>query len=201
MSFLEAKTKFSALGETLLPHVQQFDCGNEDLNEFFKEDCIKYSEQLLGKTYCFHLEEDESKIVALFTVSNDSLKVRDLPRSRKEKVIREMPRGKHISSYPSVLIGRLGLNKEYKGIITDGKSIGDELMDFIKAWFVHPNNKTGCRFVVVDAYNEDKVLGYYHRNGFRTLFSTEDQEANYFGRDEARTRLMYFDLITLNPSE
>lgn len=199
MSFLEENTTFSVLGENLLPHVKQFDCGNEDLNEFFQEDCIKYSEQLLGKTYCFHLDADESSIIALFTVSNDSLKVQDLPNSRKKKLLERVPRGKHISSYPSVLIGRLGIAREYHGRITESKSIGDELMDFIKAWFIDPHNKTGCRFIVVDAYNEERVIAYYERNGFKMLFSTEEQETDYFGRDEAKTRLMYFDLITLNP--
>lgn len=36
-------------------------------------------------------------------------------------------------------------------------------MSFIKDWFRHEDNKTGCRFIVVDAYNEDKVLRYYEK--------------------------------------
>ena len=39
-------------------------------------------------------------------------------------------------------------------------------MSFIKDWFRHEDNKTGCRFIVVDAYNEEKVLRYYEKNGF-----------------------------------
>lgn len=45
-------------------------------------------------------------------------------------------------------------------------------MAFIKDWFRHEDNKTGCRFIVVDAYNEDKVLTYYDKNGFVTLYKT-----------------------------
>ena len=44
-------------------------------------------------------------------------------------------------------------------------SIKTKLMSFIKDWFRHEDNKTGCRFIVVDAYNEEKVLRYYERNG------------------------------------
>ena len=74
-------------------------------------------------------------------------------------------------------------------------------MDFIKSWFIDSSNKTGCRFVVVDSYNEEKPLKYYSNNGFQFLFSTEEQEQEYTGlkKDQRlKTRLMYFDLIQLS---
>jgi hypothetical protein len=75
-------------------------------------------------------------------------------------------------------------------------------MDFIKSWFIDPENKTGCRFVVVDSYNEDIPLAYYQRNSFEFLFSSPEQEKAYMGLPEdyaLKTRLMYFDLIVLSP--
>ena len=54
-------------------------------------------------------------------------------------------------SYPAVLIGRLGVNCEFQNTPIH---IGRQLMSFIKDWFRHEDNKTGCRFIVVDAYNE-----------------------------------------------
>lgn len=88
-------------------------------------------------------------MVCAFTVSNDSIKVNTLPNNRKKKLVKSIPRKKHFRSYTAVLIGRLGVNQNFKGI-----GIGKELMDFIKSWFIGSNNKTGCRFLVVDAYNE-----------------------------------------------
>ncbi|MFT4153952.1 hypothetical protein [Parafilimonas sp.] len=73
-------------------------------------------------------------------------------------------------------------------------------MNFIKAWFIDPDNKTACRFLVVDAYNEPKPLSYYKRNGFIELFSAEEQEkesTNLPAEYELKTRLLYFDLIVL----
>ena len=73
-------------------------------------------------------------------------------------------------------------------------------MNFIKSWFIDSNNKTGCRFIVVDSYNEDIPLYYYQKNGFLFLFSTEQQEKDYMGldkNDKLNTRLLYFDLIVL----
>ncbi len=70
-------------------------------------------------------------------------------------------------------------------------------VSFIKDWFRHEDNKTGCRFIVVDAYNEDKVLRYYEKNGFVPLYKTEEIEKQYYDipQDEhLKTRLLYFDL-------
>ena len=73
-------------------------------------------------------------------------------------------------------------------------------MDFIKAWFVDPSNKTGCRYLVVDAYNEEIPIAFYKRNGFDFMFSTEEQEKKYrqiVSDSPLKTRLMFFDLIVI----
>ncbi len=195
MNFLANNCPFSVRNEVVLKSSSFFDCGHPDLNDFFSNDCIAYSKELLGKSYCFRLDSDQSVIACAFTVSNDSIKVNSLPNSRKKKLVKSIPRPKQFRSYPAVLIGRLGVNQNYKGV-----GIGRELMDFIKSWFIDPNNKTGCRFIVVDAYNEPIPIKYYMQNDFEFLFSTEEQEKEYMGLlldDQLKTRLMYFDLIVL----
>ncbi len=196
MDFLANQCTFSVLTSDVIEECKHFDCGHSDLNDFFANDCIKYSNELLGKSYCFRLDESPSLIVCAFTISNDSIKTTFLPNSRKKKVSKPIPREKHMRSYPAVLIGRLGVNVEFHE-----KGLGRELMDFVKSWFVDPSNKTGCRFIVVDSYNEEMPLNYYAKNGFGFLFSTEDQEREYTGLSEGQeleTRLMYFDLIQLS---
>jgi len=64
------------------------------------------------------------------------------------------------------------------------KGIGTELLDFIKVSFT-TENKTGCRFLIVDAYNKERTINFYKRNDFDFL-STADKDED--------TRLMYFDL-------
>ena len=77
-------------------------------------------------------------------------------------------------------------------------------MDFIKVLF-RTNNRTGCRFLIVDALNRPKTLHYYEKNGFRYLIDDERLEAKYMGIGVGRlplnTRLMYFDLLKLDVSE
>ena len=89
------------------------------------------------------------------------------------------------------------------------RGIGSQILDFIKMWFDAPDNKTACRFVIVDAKNEPEVLTFYQKNGFEYLFTTELQEDLYTKpvKDKAeenerrinprklKTRLMYFDLL------
>ena len=61
-------------------------------------------------------------------------------------------------------------------------------------------NKTGCRFLIVDAYNCMVPLDFYQKNEFLFLFSTEQQEAENLGYDMTKslhTRLMYYDLKKL----
>ena len=84
----------------------------------------------------------------MFTLSNDSIRVDVIPNSRGRKLSHDIPREKRMRRYPAVLIGRLGISTKFQHL-----HVGTEVMDFIKSWFVEPYNKTGCRYLVVDAYN------------------------------------------------
>ena len=137
----------------VIAECRPFSCGNADLDEFFQHDAPLYSKQMLGKSYCFRLDEDSSVIVCAFTLSNDSIRVDMLPNSREKKVRKNIPRSKQMRRYPGVLIGRLGINVDFAH-----RGIGSELMEFIKSWFLDAGNKTGCRFLIVDAYNEEIPL-------------------------------------------
>ena len=102
---------------------------------------------------------------------------------------------KNLRRYPAVLIGRLGTSKNF-----EGKGYGSAVMDFIKLWF-RSENKTGCRFIIVDAYNNPRTIHYYQKNGFKFLVADERLEAKYMGigvgRLPLKTRLMYYDLLNI----
>ena len=178
--------------EDVMHKCMSFSCGDEDLNSFFMEDAFLYAEEMLGKTYCWVTKSKPYRIVALITLANDSIKAHKLESSSRNRLQRNISNAKRGRSYPAVLIGRIGVNEEYQGM-----HIGSQLLDFVKAWFCHKDNKTGCRFVVVDAYNKLGVLNFYSNNGFKFLFKTEDDEKLYYEVDDnsiIHIRLMYFDL-------
>lgn len=195
MGFLRDKCKLVRLDEALMQSCQPFTCGDKDLDDFFFNDALRYQRELLGKTYCFVLDEAPTVIVCMFTLSNDSIRVDVLPNNRSRKVSKDIPREKHMRRYPGVLIGRLGINESFAH-----SGIGTELMFFLKSWFIDEANKTGCRFLIVDAYNKDVPLRYYEKNEFQYLFSTEAQEAANLGYEPTtrlHTRLMFYDLKNL----
>lgn len=199
MGFLEDYCLFQVLTDEKIAGSKPFYCGSDDLDEFFHENVTKFSYNLMGKSYCFVLEDDPETIVCAFTVSNDSIRAYDLPRSRHD-YMKHMTH-KHLRRYPGVLVGRLAVNKGFAH-----KGIGSEVLQFIKQWFVAPDNKTGCRFVVVDAVNNENVLQFYLNNGFVYLFTTEEQEFLYTGGRKGdaiklSTRLMYFDLMNLSSQQ
>lgn len=172
---------------------QDFSCGNEDLDDFFKNGAIKYDEDLMGKTYCWLTETKPHKVVALVTLANDSIKTAFIGKPSRNKLNRSIANQKRGRSYPATLIGRLGVNVEFQGF-----RVGGQVIDFLKKWFRDDGNKTGCRFMVVDAYNNERTLRFYESNEFHYLHATEDEERKYYNLDSEKaihTRLMYMDLI------
>ena len=191
---------FMELTEEVLLQCNGFTCKDADITEFFTHDYADYTYQLLGKSYRF-VKPDTSEIVCAFTVANSSVKVASLPSGLRNKLNRKIPNAKRSPQYPAVLVGQLAVSDLFSG-----HHIGDELLDFIKSWFIDPLNKTGCRYVIVDAVNHPKVFDYYQRNGFKFLFSSDEEEWVFLHNkgqeptapvEPMRTRLMYFDLIYL----
>ena len=90
------------------------------------------------------------------------------------------PNEKRLKSYPAVKLCRLGVD-----VCAKGHQIGSTVLDCIKAMFFF-DNKTGCRFLTVDAYLN--AVPFYEKNGFRFM-NAEDNDPH--------TRLMYYDLMNL----
>ena len=195
MGLLREKCITLPLNSEVISGCDPFSCGDADLDDFFYHSTDNYRKQLLGNSWCYLLEENPKVIVCAFTLSNSSVDVRHLPGSRKKKVIAEIPREKHLSSFPAMLIGRLGVNKNFRN-----KGIGSELVRFIRTIAMEEKKWSSCRFLTVDAYNNETTRKFYEANGFNYLFSTEQQEKEYIGmpeEKELKTRLMYMDLIKI----
>lgn len=154
--------------------VKPFACSDNDLNEFLCEEAANYTKELLAVTYIF---ENDIDTVVYFSLFNDSVNLKDKPSPDRNRVNRAIPNQKRINSYPAVKVGRLAVSEKY-----ERQGIGNQVLNFVKQMFTY-NNKTGCRYITVDAYAA--AIPFYVKNGFR--FLTADDE----GDD---TRLMYFDL-------
>ena len=168
---------FSLIRLTNEHDFKPFDCKDDDLNQFLLEDSKDFATSLIAVTY---LLESDRHTVAFFSLLNDKISAEDFASNRKWQSFRKdaISPAKRFRSYPAVKIGRLAISHEYKG-----NNIGTAILDYIKELFLD-NNRTGCKFITVDAY--DQSLGFYEKNGFK-FFTDEDK-----GHD---TRAMYFDLL------
>lgn len=171
-----------------------FCCEDKDLDEFFAQDAFLYNSELLGRTYAWVNIENTQQIVGLITLANDSVKSEYIAKSAKNRLQRRVPNAKRGINFPAVLIGRLGVSSEYRG---KGLNVGSQILDFVKDWFRSEDNKTGCRFIVVDAYNNEKTLHFYEKNGFKPLYKSEQEERSFLElapEEPLETRFMFFDL-------
>ncbi len=153
-----------------------FDCGDEDLNDFFLNDAKLYHSQRLSVTY---FEENEDQTIFFFSLINDRITTADT--TKWNKLARNVPNSKRRKGYPAVKIGRLGISKKLQG-----QGIGTEVMDIIKNFIGFGNYPTGAKFLTIDAYRDS--IKYYEKNGFDFLTDNDEHD---------ETRAMYFDLMKL----
>ena len=162
-------------GETL----NSFNCGDAELDEFILSKASEYRKTLLAVSYVL---EENGNPIAYFSLSNDNLSAEifesktNFNRQMRKRFVNEKRR-KH---FPAVKIGRLAVD-----LNSDKKGVGSALLYTIKYTLID-NQKSGCRFITVDAYNN--AIGFYEKNGFVMVNDFDP---------EKRTQPMYFDLAQL----
>ena len=153
-----------------------FDCGDNDLNEYFHVDAPLHKVELLTQTYYLQDNTRPDLVLALLDFCNDAVHI-----ERYRGTVEIDPR-KRYRYLPAVKLTRFGVQKEFQG-----KNIGTHALNMTKKLFI-TDNRTGCRFLTVDAYNNPRTLSFYEKNGFK-VFSDKDKEK--------ATRAMFFDLRRL----
>ena len=149
-------------------NLEDFQC-EPTLLSFFTEDAADCENELISKTY-FLVHEDYKPPLVGFSLSNNVIKA-------ETDIDMKITYNARYSQYPAVLIGRFATHTAF-----ERQGHGTQALDLIKNWFV-TSNKTGCRFIVVDARKGAEE--FYIKNGFE-----EYPEQNH----ESKTTLLYFDL-------
>lgn len=60
MAFLTEQCKFRELTDGVLAACQPFACGNDDLDDFFRNDATRYAHYLMGKNSSIRAERKDS---------------------------------------------------------------------------------------------------------------------------------------------
>lgn len=162
--------------------IGEFDCDNEDLNEFFRVDALEHRKELLTETYSLYEATVGKTIppVALISFCNDAI---HLSKEKRRQLLH--PKKARYQYLPAVKIARLGVHKPFQG-----KNLGTFLVNLTKKLFL-TDNRTGCRFITVDALNDKRAIKFYQKNSLQFLHSKDKNK---------KTRIMWFDLkrLTLN---
>lgn len=176
LSVRDPQTGFALQKLSKIP-VESFDCGDRDLNEWFGKDVEISTSELLTQTYELIHEEflTQGSPIALVSVCNDALSLKVLEDNM------EVPREKRLKSWPAVKLARLAVAKDLQRT-----NLGTTVINLVKRMFV-TDNRTGCRFLTVDAYNRPEVIRFYFRNGFELMVDNDQHESS---------RAMWFDLKT-----
>lgn len=141
-----------------------FSCGHGGLDEFL----FKYAEDnqndLLFRVYSYSVNAGDnsnfvpSEPVAFVSLCNNSqdLELEDIEsKGLNAPHIREFK-----YRFPAVSIGHMGVHVAYQR-----KSIGTNILNLVKRIFAI-DNKTGCRFINLQAINSPEVMKFYRFNDF-----------------------------------
>lgn len=164
--------------------IKPFDCEDVDLNEFLFEKAILYKKEYLATTFII---ENNERTVAYYSVLNDSLQVEDEYFETKSSFKRFLKKllshpKRHLRSFPALKIGRLAIDKSFKG-----KGLGTTIVNKLIYDGLELNSSHACKLITVDAYAES--LNFYEKLGFQYLTDSDQGQ---------ETRQMYFDLSVLN---
>ena len=171
MSYIAENCTFAPITDELLSRLKDFYCHHEtDISDFFKFKAVKASEELMSKSYCLY-DDKKNEMVAAFCVLHTSLPTEHLPNYARRNINKKVKYEKQRKHYPATLIGQFAIFDAYSD-----KHLGDEFLSFVILWIIYEVQQMGNRFVIVDAINNEKVLKFYERNGFKVLFRTEDEE-------------------------
>ena len=163
--------------------IKPFDCEDEDLNDFLFNEATPYQKELLATTFVM---ENDKQTLGYYSLLNDSLQLKEemfTSKSQFRKFLRElMPYPKrHLKTIPALKIGRLAIDKSFKG-----KGLGSVIMANIISKCIKMNKEQACRLITVDAYKQ--AIPFYQKMGFK--FLTEDDKND-------TTRLMFLDLANI----
>jgi GNAT superfamily N-acetyltransferase len=150
---------------------------DRDLDRFLQDDAQRHYLDRIAVTYVLTKEDSPGEALGFFTLQNDAVII---DRANPLPEVATYP----YSAFPAVKIGRFGISLDMQK-----HGLGTVCLGMIKS-FLRTANRTGCRFITVDARRDKKnkvdTRPFYAKNGFAELVC------------RPKTSLyipMYFDLI------
>lgn len=190
MKIKEIKDNYHFENLTEEHDLSEFDCGDEDLNDFLKTDALKQQESRLNVTKLIMCEDEIIGFVSLLT---DTLVIKNIKdTSIKLNIKKQLNISSKNKLIPAVKIGRFAIDKHYSG-----KGLGTDILRNILINLKEISQKEiGFRFIIVEGYA--RAFNFYVvKNGFDYLKKDDEKIKNIdflSKRDPTKRFYLYLDL-------
>ena len=121
---------------SVLTDTSDFDCGDDDLNDFLKTDALRDSNNWISSTFVLEINE---KVIGFFTIAWDTIQTNKICESDQ---VENYPYAK----YSAIKLARLGVDKAWQR-----KGIGTELTISFYEIAKLSTHYGGGRYITVDA--------------------------------------------------
>lgn len=139
---------------------------DRDLEDFLHQDAEKHFRDRIAITYALLADANPQSPIGFVTLQNDAIIVTE------EGCLPEVADYAY-KAFPAVKIGRLGIKLELQ---QTPYHFGSLLLSMVKL-LMTTDNRTGCRFLTVDAWRNKKqkidASRFYAQNGFSILASRQ----------------------------
>lgn len=133
-------------------HVEEFDCGDEPLNNYLKRHAWANQERIsIGVTYAGTDEAAPRAVLGYFTLATASVPRDAFPK----KYVRGLPP----YDLPLILLARLAVDRRFSG-----RGLGHALISEALRISMRISDEIGCRCIITDAYRDR--MGWYAKYGF-----------------------------------
>jgi len=137
-----------------------------------KYKAVEFSKAAIAKTYLVMASyQGENKIAGYFSLSGSKsfvvkTKGNEISKKMKRRFNKFGTYDVVLKQYhiAALLIGQLGKNYKYKELIT-----GDELLTMAVDMLRHVQSLVGGKFIYLECENNEKLIGFYIRNGFKVF--------------------------------
>lgn len=175
------KSENHGLGESELQSIlSEFSCPrNADVERFIKEQSIEFAKKHQSVTYLVFSTED-AELLGYFAITVKPITVNSEPFSnttrRKLARVSELNEQNHTYNLAAYLIAQLG--KNYQNGANE-RITGEELLELAIQQIQQMQYLAGGMVVFLEANNEEKLLEFYHNNGFQQFDSrlTESKDS------------------------
>ena len=166
--------------------VSSFDCGIEELNGFLRENAIEDFKKRMNVTYVLL---HGKRVIAYYCILADRIdtKVDPIRRSIRDRLKRKSDY--RYTSFPSIKIGRLAVDRNFQSANHCEVHLGQLIVNGLKYQYA-TERQFGCRYLTVDAMNNERTIHFYERNGFIPMIAKPSD-------DPEETVPMLFDLATM----